>query len=473
MLANIRPALMVTRREVRDQFRDWRIIIPIIVLTVLFPGLMNFVAEEAIDFVQDYGAELVAERLIPFLLMVVGFFPASFSLIIALESFVGEKERGSIEPLLTSPLSDFQLYIGKLIAVMVPPILASTLGIGVYLFSVYRDIGWVIETSLLVQIVSLTYVHALVMVSGAVVISTQATSVRAANLLASFIIVPMAMLMQGESMVMFWGLYDSLWWAILGMVIIAGLLIRTGIGHFNREELLGRELDVLDFRWSLRLFRSRFIGEATNLVSWYRGELWSSLKEVRLPFVLLVGISLVAVVIGAGLAAQFPIPSELIQIHPGEGQLADSLESVTLLSPEGIPIIWLHNLRVVLLATLIGLFTYGVVGILVIMLPFVVIGYFLATVSSVGVAPMDLLTGFILPHGIFEIPAILLAGAAILRMGGHLAASSDGKKISEGVLSTLADWAKIVVGLIIPLLLIAAIIEATVTPKIALMVFGG
>ncbi len=56
MLANLRPALIVTRREIRDQFRDWRIITPIIVLTVLFPGLMNFTAQQAIQFVQRYGA---------------------------------------------------------------------------------------------------------------------------------------------------------------------------------------------------------------------------------------------------------------------------------------------------------------------------------------------------------------------------------------------------------------------------------
>jgi len=44
---NIAPALIVTRREVRDQFRDCRIIFPIVVLTILFPGLMNFTARQA------------------------------------------------------------------------------------------------------------------------------------------------------------------------------------------------------------------------------------------------------------------------------------------------------------------------------------------------------------------------------------------------------------------------------------------
>src|SRR5512139_426343 len=122
---NLERSLVITRREVKDQFRDWRIVFPILTLTLIFPGLMNFTARTAVRFVSNYGAPLVADRLIPFLLMIVGFFPISVSLVIALESFVGEKERHSIEPLLSSPLSDSQLYLGKLMAAIVTPLLAS------------------------------------------------------------------------------------------------------------------------------------------------------------------------------------------------------------------------------------------------------------------------------------------------------------------------------------------------------------
>ncbi len=208
MWTDFRKALIITRREVRDQFRDWRIIAPIIILTVFFPGLMNFTAQQAVDFVAKYGAPIIADRLIPFLLMVVGFFPISVSLVIALESFVGEKERRSIEPLLSSPLTDVQLYLGKLMAVMFPPLIGSFLGIAVYLVGVYRQVGWVPDTTLLIQVIGLAVVQSLVMVSGAVVVSSQTTSVRAANLLASFIIIPMAMLLVGESMIMFWARYQ-------------------------------------------------------------------------------------------------------------------------------------------------------------------------------------------------------------------------------------------------------------------------
>ncbi|MEE9599253.1 MAG: ABC transporter permease subunit, partial [Anaerolineales bacterium] len=159
MWLNLQKAMIVTRREVKDQFRDWRIIAPIIILTVFFPGLMNFTAKQAVDFVARYGAPIIADRLIPFLLMVVGFFPISVSLVIALESFVGEKERRSIEPLLSSPLSDVQLYLGKLMAVILPPLFGSYLAISVYLVGVYRQVGWVPDLTLLIQMVALATVQ--------------------------------------------------------------------------------------------------------------------------------------------------------------------------------------------------------------------------------------------------------------------------------------------------------------------------
>ena len=72
---DMRPVWIIARREVRDQFRDWRIIFPIIGLTLLFPFLMNFTAQQILDFARGYGADIVGERLVPFLLMIVGFFP--------------------------------------------------------------------------------------------------------------------------------------------------------------------------------------------------------------------------------------------------------------------------------------------------------------------------------------------------------------------------------------------------------------
>lgn len=98
----------------------------------------------------------------------------------------------------------------------------------------------------------LTVVQALVMVTGAVVVSSQTTSTRAANLLASFIIIPMTLLIQAESAIMFLAPdaelpngISSLWAIIVGMVVVTVLLLRVGNAVFNREELLDALLTSL------------------------------------------------------------------------------------------------------------------------------------------------------------------------------------------------------------------------------------
>jgi uncharacterized membrane protein SpoIIM required for sporulation len=473
MLSELRPALIITRREIRDQFRDWRIIVPILLLTVIFPSLMNFTARQAVNFVQRYGASTIGDRLIPFLLMVVGFFPISVSLVIALESFVGEKERHSIEPLLSSPLSDWQLYLGKLLAATVPPLIASYLGIAVYLLGVYRQIGWTPESTLLVQILALTAVQAIVMVSGSVVVSSQTTSVRAANLLASFIIIPMTFLIQGESVVMFWAQYDVLWWAILGQIVIAALLVRTGVAQFNREELLGRELDMINLRWGWRTFWKAFAGQAHSPIDWYHHEITRTLKRLRLPLLLIAVILGAGILLGASQAKQFVLPPEALNIENLSQGFVQGLEAIRFFTVQNVSIVWLHNLRVLILATILGIFSFGVLGVLVLMAPMMIIGYFAGSVAAAGISPWLFLAAFVLPHGILEIPAIGLVGAAILRLGGTLAAPGKGKTIGESWLHALADWTRVLIGLVLPLLLAAAVLEVFVTPQVASIIFGG
>jgi ABC-type transport system involved in multi-copper enzyme maturation permease subunit len=143
--------------------------------------------------------------------MVVGYFPITVSLVIALESFVGEKERGTIEPLLVTPLKDWHLFMGKLISGTVSPLVTSYLGITVYMIGLHIQNIPFPDINRMIQTLVLTTVQALLMVCGAILISTQATSVRAANLMASFIVIPMALLIQGESILIFWGNNQVLW----------------------------------------------------------------------------------------------------------------------------------------------------------------------------------------------------------------------------------------------------------------------
>lgn len=473
MLQNLKPVLIVARREVRDQFRDWRIIFPIIALTLLFPALMNFTARQAVQFVENYGAPEIGERLIPFLLMIVGFFPITVSLVIALDSFVGEKERKSIEPLLASPLEDRQLYLGKLLAALVPPLLAAYFGISVYLIGVYWQVGWKPTPILLTQIISLTTVQALVMVSAAVVISTQTTSVRAANLLSSFIIIPMVFLIQGESIIMFWARYPILWWVIAGLLVVSILLVRTGVVHFRREELLGRELDSINFKRFGTLFIKTFVGGKHNLLDWYRDVLVFVRRELSLPMLIVGVLLLVGLYIGSIVAKSFPLPPEIIEWERlGQG-FVEGLDVIRLFSVVGAGQVWLHNLRALLIATVLGMFTFGVLGLLVIMLPMILLGYFMANFAAAGLSPFTFALAFIIPHGILEIPALIIAGAALLNLGAILASPAYDQTISESFIKGLGNWARVVVALVAPLFIGAALLEVYLTPRIAMLLLGG
>lgn len=486
-----RMVWIITHRELRDTVRDWRIVSPIVVLTLLFPWLMNWTAQMAIEFVEKREAAIIGERLIPFLLMIVGFFPISFSLIIALETFVGEKERHSIEPLLSMPITDLELYLGKMIAATALPLLGSLLGIGVYLIGLALSIGWVPTPTLLAQILLLNVVSALVMVSGAVVVSSQTTSVRAANLLASFIIVPMAILIQGESVVMFWGNYKALWIIVVGLIVVMLILVRMGVKTFNREEILGREIDELNLKRTWRLFRHFFVQPpegrgATRswpqamaplrFLRWlgrvYRHDLPCLLRRNWIPVAIVVLFVFVAAGIGWAYVSRYPLPQGMLRLETLSQQDFDSWPDVGFLPSLTTRGIFGHNVQVLLLAGPAAVISLGVLAILMLMVPIVLVGFFAGQVAWLGYSPLTFLAAFILPHGLFEMPAAIIATAFALRMGASLTAPREGLTVGEGLVAAIADFVKVFLFLVLPLLFIAAFIEANLTPQIVLWAYG-
>ena len=466
-------AFLVAGREIRDQMRDWRILTPIVILTLFFPLLMNFTAHQATDFVSKYGATIVADRLIPFLLMVVGFFPISISLVIALESFAGERERLSLEPLLATPLSDGQLYLGKMLASLLVPLLAAYLGIGVYMAGLALSIGWYPGAGLLAQVLLLTTMQAFVMVSGAVVISSQTTSVRAANLLASFIIVPMSQLIIGESLIMFWAMYDTLWWIVGGLAVVAVILGRMGLHLFNREELLGREIDVLNLRWAWDHFRNSFVQGARTPVDWYRGLLGSTVPKLWRAVAFMSLALAGGYVLGLRLAERFTIPSDLLAFSRIQPNLMENMQAFGLLSGRGWLLILVNNMRALAVATLAGVFSFGVLAVILLMVPVAIVGFFAGNVTLAGMDAMRYLTALVIPHGVVEMPAAILAGAAMLQLGMALISPPHGRSLGENWLAALAEWARVSLGLVLPMLIVAAALETFVTPRVAVMLLGG
>ncbi len=475
-------ALIVTRREVTDSLRDWRIMTPIFIMTLVFPALSQFGANLMLNFVTQYGAELVGERTIPFLLMIVGFFPVSLSLVIALETFVGEKERRSLEPLLSTPLTNLELYIGKTLAAMIPPLLASYAGMAIYLTSLlFGELAWRPQLMLIIQIILLTTAQALIMITGAVVVSSQTTSTRAANLLSSFIIVPMSLLVILESIVMFSAPdADSpngilaLWAILVGLLIGTALFIRIGTRIFNREELLASSLDVLNLRWIGGTFWRHFRGaEKPGPVAWYRTEVLPAVRQLGKPVIVILIATLAAGLLGwaAGTYSAFRLPPDMAM---SSEELSSNFNNLFELGahPGSVLLAVWQNSRVLLAGTIMGAVSFGVMAVVLEILPFGILGWVLSQFAALGLDPA-LFFAAVIPHSLVEIPAIFLATAASLRLGAVITRQpEEGRTVGEMWLIAAADLAKIGLGLVLPLLVIAALIEVFITPAVVRMVLG-
>ena len=485
--ATLRGAMIVTRREVRDSFRDWRIMGPIIALTFLFPFLAQFFANQMVNFVASYGASIIADRAIPFLLMIVGFFPISVSLVIALETFVGEKERRTLEPLLSTPLTNTQLYIGKSVAAMIPPLLAAYAGMTVYLISLLvGQAQWRPEPVLVVQIFLLTTVQALLMVTGAVVVSSQTTSTRGANLLASFIIIPMAGMIWLESAIMFLASdaespngIGALWAIIFGVSIVVLLLLRVGSSVFNREELLGRQIDSLNLRrWFRRMWRQARARDdrsapAASLFAWYRTSIPASLGRLKPAAAVTVLVFLVAlgvgVVIGLQPAWRLPLPPGLT-LQSGASGIGEATELV--FGSGGAFSVATQNWRILALASILAVFSFGSLALVITPAVYLIIGYVLVQFMLAGYSPLILVPALAV-HGIVEIPVIIIATASAVRLGAVITRPPAGMSVGQAWSLAFSDAVKLWLGIILPGLILAALIETYVTPVVMQALLGG
>jgi uncharacterized membrane protein SpoIIM required for sporulation/ABC-type transport system involved in multi-copper enzyme maturation permease subunit len=470
MFTKLRPVFIIAGRELKDQFRDWRVLAPMLVLVLCFPILMNAFAQQTVDFLNKYNADLILDRLVPFSILIIGFFPITVSLVVALEAFVGEKERGTIEPILSSPLEDWQIYFGKLLVGVATPLIASYLSFGLYMVMVARRDLTMPSMLIIFQLILLTTAHAFLMVSAAIVISVQSTSVKAANLLASFIVIPVAILMQGEAGLLFWGNENVLWWAVIGVTIVALLLIRLGLAHFQREYLLGREIDSINIRWLWRTFWSDFLGGARSISDWYRCAVWPALKKLVPSMAVLVIVAAVSILLSY-LWVMKNVPA-LLESAPKDEvakftqNLRETPDLKELRAKVNAPYLFMNNTRAVFVIFLAGVVSFSVLGVLAYMLNIALIGGLFGLVQLLGIPAWPLFIGGVLPHGIFEIPALLAGSAAMLYFGVSFVTPQAGRSFGEAGIELFADWCKIFVGIVVPLMAVAALIETYITPHI-------
>jgi len=268
----VRVVWILYRREMREVLRDLNLLMPLVAL----PALMALAASIGIvatarqdtPFVSNLLEGIDLGRLPPgflrlfafsdltdaqknllFVLKVVIFpifwvIPVALTSTIAADSFVGEKERRTIEPLLATPVSNRELFFGKILTAVVPAVLGTWLSYLLFSFTVVRAINprfphpifpdgdWYFAVGVLVPML------ALLSASIAALISTRVATYRAAYQINGLVVLPVLLVFIPQTM----GLYFFFPWALaaaaLALLLLDVLFVGLSLRVFDREKIL-------------------------------------------------------------------------------------------------------------------------------------------------------------------------------------------------------------------------------------------
>jgi uncharacterized membrane protein SpoIIM required for sporulation len=136
-----------------------------------------------------------------------------------------------------------------------------------------------------------------------------------------------------------------------------------------------------------------------------------------------------------------------------------------------LAVIW-QNTRVLLAGLILAVFTLGVMSVVLAAAPFGILGFLLGQ-PIVAVLGTGTFFVAVVPHSLVEIPAILIATAAATRLGMIVTRPPEGMGVWDAWLLALADAIKVFIGVVIPMLVIAAVIEVYITPRLVIAALGG
>ncbi len=462
-------------RELRSTLGDWRLLIPALGLSLIVPTAVVLLIVSLASWLQQFAPQGVRflELALPFAGLMMGFIPTTFSLVIALESFVGERERKSLEALLATPIDDRELYAGKFLASALFPLLTSHLGLLLYGVGLGRLWPGGVEP-VLFGLLSLTLtLVALALVAAAVLLSTLVDNLRTANLLAGFFILPAGAFVQVQGTLLLRRRLAGVLWLDAFLFVLTLILVRMGMNLFQRERLLtGSQLSFHPRRlWTLwrRFLRRPVESQAPPLVDhpplpWpqrLRRDLPPLLRRLRRSWGIVLlwtfGAFVAGYLLGRRLDLPVPQPGEALPTPPAGMGLS----------------LWIFafNLRTLLVGLLLTPFTLGGILLLQLGLSLGAAGLLAGAAARAGLSPWAFALAFYLPHGPVEILAVSLLAAAALELGASLMRPPPGFSLEETFLLRLSELVRILI-LILPLLLLAALLEGLVTPRWAAWVWG-
>jgi len=179
------------------------------------------------------------------------------------------------------------------------------------------------------------------------------------------------------------------------------------------------------------------VGGAQNVWSWFRQVMSEGVKELRFSIAAMTVIGAVGIWLGTSLVKPFYFSLGDVPLENLQGRLDLLTELFPIFGIGPVLMIWWQNVRVMILAMILGVFSIGVLGTLPLFASMGVAGYLGGLLTAQGL-PLSTYLLFLLPHGVIEIPAVIIGSAAVLQMGLVQATPNADKTVGEVWLMSLA-----------------------------------
>jgi ABC-2 type transport system permease protein len=171
--------------------------------------------------------------------------PVAASMSVAAYTVIGEKQARTLEPLLATPLSTFELLAGKVLGSLIPAILLTFASFALYAMGaiVFARPGvvWAILTGRsLLTVFVLAPLAALAALQMAVCVSSRVNDARSAQQIGALIILPVSGLLIAQVTGTFLLTGPIILLIALGLAIVNAGLMALGIALFDRESILTR-----------------------------------------------------------------------------------------------------------------------------------------------------------------------------------------------------------------------------------------
>ncbi len=270
---NMSKAWLVFKKDWTEIKRNWQVLLPIIIVPIIFsvvlPAIVLGISGTPIEDSQsgdfdtligilplDIQAQLsnFNPNQIMVYIMVLYFFapffliiPVMASSVLGSDSFAGERERKTIEALLATPLSDSELFMGKVLVSFIPAMLVTFVSFGIYTvlvdvmtYSMFNGMLLLPNLNFLIIILGVAPVLALCSIGLTVMISAKVKGFKEAQQISVLLLIPVLGLVFGQisGLLVLGPLVLAL---LIGLFAVIDVVVfYLGVKVFQREEILSK-----------------------------------------------------------------------------------------------------------------------------------------------------------------------------------------------------------------------------------------